>query len=193
MKNRNLIIIAFILVALLQLYVPASMVYEREDIMASGKEFRFRTAPVDPNDPFRGKYISLQYQENNIEVKNASDWTDNETVYVIIAAGKDGYAGIQSVSKEEPSGKQDYVKAKVEYVTNDRPFNLFIRYPFDIFYMEESKAPVAEKVYRQTTLDTNQVAYGLVIVKNGEAVIKDVVIDGTSISKVAKEQKARKK
>ena len=60
---------------------------------------------------------------------------------------------------------------------------LLIEFPFDRFYMEESKAYDAELTYNRTLPDTSQVAYALVNIKNGESVLKDVMINGISISR----------
>ncbi|HMB62545.1 MAG TPA: hypothetical protein VKN36_05700, partial [Eudoraea sp.] len=59
-------------------------------------------------------------------------------------------------------------------------------YPFDRFYMEESKANEAELTYRQSQRDTSKITYALVRIKNGEAVLKDVMIDGISIRELVK-------
>lgn len=190
MNNKKLFLIAFILVALAQLFVPAKMIWNREVILSTGKEYRFKTAPIDPTDPFRGKYITLQYSENRIQVPQGSEWSSNETVYVLLKKDANGFASIESVSKEKPKTNLDFVKAKVGYLTNE-VHNLIIQYPFDRFYMEESKAPIAESVYAEATLDTTKVAYALVRIKNGEAVLKDVLIDGITIQQLAKIRKKK--
>ena len=74
MKNKNIIIILFLLVALAQLFVPAQMIYNQEDILDTGKLVKFQCEPIDPNDPFRGKYITLNFKENRIKVKNFKNW-----------------------------------------------------------------------------------------------------------------------
>ena len=54
--------------------------------------------------------------------------------------------------------------------------------PFDRFYMEESKAPKAEKVYNAANSDQRKETYALVYIKDGTAVLNDVIIDGQSIA-----------
>ncbi|MCP3932456.1 MAG: GDYXXLXY domain-containing protein, partial [Bacteroidetes bacterium] len=65
---------------------------------------------------------------------------------------------------------------------------LTIAYPFDRFYMEESKADDAEDIYREFQRDNRRAAYALVNIKEGKAVLKDVLIDGISIRELAKER-----
>ncbi|MGE5317415.1 MAG: GDYXXLXY domain-containing protein [Chloroflexota bacterium] len=149
--------------------------------MNQGTLYKFMTAPVDPNDPFRGKYIALTFQENVVELKNKEEWTMGETIYIGLTTDNNGYAKIESVSKEMPAGHPDVIKAKVRYVREDGPRELIIDDPFDRYYMEESKAAEAEITYRQLLADTSKVTYALVSVKEGEAVLNDVQIDGISL------------
>jgi uncharacterized membrane-anchored protein len=186
MNSKKLILTAFILMALAQWYVPANMILDREAVLSSGKEFKFRTAPIDPSDPFRGKYITLSFRENHFPVPDDANWIRGEDVYVLLSTDKEGYARIQSVSKEKPHKNVDFVTAKVGYVTTNGDKNLLVEYPFDRFYMEESKAYDAEQVYLRSLSDTTKVTYALVNTWNGKAVLKDVRIDGTSIKELVK-------
>jgi uncharacterized membrane-anchored protein len=184
MNNRKLILVAFFAVALVQLYIPAKMILDREKILSSGRELKFRAAPVDPNDPFRGKFIVLNFVNNTIDIQGKNEWKMNEPIYVILSDGPDGFAEIKSVSKEKPSGNQDFVKAKVGNLMFDDDKKLTIEYPFQRFYMEETKAPLAEREYNKASLDSTRTTWALVSIKDGEAVLKDVMIDGVSIGKL---------
>ena len=187
MNNKKIVILVFILVALVQIYVPAKIIIDRAIVLNSGKEFKFRTAPIDPSDPFRGKYIDLYFNDNSVGIQNNKDWVNGETVFVLLATDSNGFAKLTSVSKNKPSGAQDYLIAKAGYV-NYNDSKLAIEFPFDRFYMEESKAFDAELAYRRISRDTNQVAYAVVNIKNGESVLKDVMIDGISIKEIVKQQ-----
>ena len=186
MISKKIVLIVFVLVALAQLYVPAKMIWNREDILATGIEFKFRTAPVDPHDPFRGKYIDLNYEENTFTVSKAEGWLIGESIFVILTTDSSGFAKIESVSKRKPASNVNFIKTKVRYVFMRDSTELTIDYPFDRFYMEESKAYDAEVTYRDTQRDTSINTYALVSVKNGEAVLKDVLIDGTPIREIVK-------
>ena len=59
MSTKIIVIIAFIFMVFAQWYVPSKMILDREDILKNGEEFKFLTQPIDPSDPFRGKYITL--------------------------------------------------------------------------------------------------------------------------------------
>lgn len=143
MNSKRILLIAFLLVALAQLAIPVKMIWDREEVLDHGTLYKFRTAPVDPNDPFRGKYIALTFRDNTVEITDGEEWTVGETIYVSLTTDSNGYAKIDFLSKEMPSGQPDVMKAKVRYVTDDQPRKLIIDYPFDRFYMEESKAKEA--------------------------------------------------
>jgi uncharacterized membrane-anchored protein len=184
MNNKKLLLTALVIVALLQLYFPAKMIIDRENVLNTGKEFKFKTAPIDPNDPFRGKYITLVFKENSFDVHLDSNWTYNESVFVILTADEQGFSKIKSVSREKPADNQDFIKAKVTHVSHNGSYRLFIEYPFNRFYMEESKAYDAELLYRRSLPDTTQKIYALVNIKEGDAVLKDVRINDISIREI---------
>lgn len=189
MINRKQVLFFFILVALAQLYVPAKMIFDREDVLETGTEYKFKTAPIDPSDPFRGKYITLNYVNNSINVKDDGSWVDGETVYVTFFADDNGFADIDNISKEKPSNTQNFLKTKSRliYPNEMDPYvKLVIDYPFDRFYMGEFKANDAEKAYSRSLQDTTRVTYALVVIKNGDAVLKDVLIDGISIEEIVR-------
>ena len=177
---------AFILMALVQLFVPAKMIWDREDVLNDGVEHKFKTAPIDPNDPFRGKYITLSYTNNTFETAKEIDFASGSIVYVCFDTDDEGFSKIKSVSDEKPTDNLDYLKTKARVFTINETKKLTIDYPFDRFYMEESKAYDAEIMYRQTQRDTSSTTYALVYLKNGDAVLRDVLINGISIREIVK-------
>ncbi len=189
MSNRKMVILGFVLVVLAQLYVPAIMIMDRENILKTGKEFRFKTAPVDPNDPFRGKFVYLQYEADTVQVDYNKEWKINEEIFISLDIDKQGFVYITSASKEEPSSDEDFLKVKVRNIPDNSNKILTIEYPFDRFYLEESKASNAEQQYIKAQQDTTNLTYALVNIKNGNAVLKDVLINGVSISKIAENKR----
>lgn len=90
------------------------------------------------------------------------------------------------MSRARPTDGADFIEAQVWYVSESDPRRLMIDYPFDRYYMEESKAQEAEDTHRRAQRDTTRITYALVSVKNGDAVVKDILIDGISISEIVK-------
>ncbi|MEO1260343.1 MAG: GDYXXLXY domain-containing protein [Bacteroidota bacterium] len=186
MNYKKLSVAAFMLTCLAQLYVPGKMILDREDVLKTGIEYKFRTEPVDPNDPFRGKYIVLGFQDNTFEVPANSEIDDRSTVYLQFENDAEGFAQIKDVMLSAPP-HDDFLMTTVLYSTTTMKTGkkkLNIYYPFDRYYMEEYKAPQAEETYREANRDTSSVTYALVNIKNGEAVLKDVVINEESIKDI---------
>lgn len=183
MLNKNILFVIFLIVVIVQLFVPAKIIYDSEDILADGKEFKFRTAPIDPIDPLRGKYIFLQFKENSINVNNSNDWANGETIFVSFENDENGFAKIKSIHKEKPEATIDFVKSKITMVFQNK---VTVIYPFDRYYMEETKAGKAEIIYNNSIIDTNKITYALVSVKNGNAIIKNIYIDEIPITEYIK-------
>lgn len=187
MLNKKLLIPVFIIVLLLQWYVPASMILEREKVLGSGKAYKIRTAPVDPNDPFRGKYVSLDFRQNRFpasaELKR--DLTPGDPLYLIPSTDKDGFFVIDTLLKIPPVNQKDYLEVSFAYL-GENGKDLIFHYPFDRFYMEEYKAPRAEQTYSSAMKDTSALTYALVRIWNGTGVVEDVMINDSSLIELAK-------
>ncbi len=182
---KNYTIIAFVVLALVQLFVPLKMILDREDVLELGQAFKFKTAPVDPNDPFRGKYINLRFEANQFPITQTDEWIMNQEVFVHLATNAEGYAQIEDVTKTPPETSVPYVQARISSIA---PNVLFLEYPFDRYYMEESKAYDAEQLYRESLSDTLNTTYALVHIKEGEAVLADVMVNETPIKEAVKKQ-----
>lgn len=189
MNYSKLIFPLFIVVALIQLFVPTKMILDRESILANGKEYKFKTAPIDPTDPFRGKYITLNFSERSISLDTTENWKRDETIYVHLAEDQEGFAKIQGISKKKPSKEIGFVKAKVKYTRRHADQTIQITYPFERYYMEESKAYDAERfTRRRIQTDSNQVVYAVVRILEGESVLQNVMVNGKKIETLVKEQ-----
>jgi len=190
MKISNKLLIAgFVLTALAQIAVPAKMMYDCEMTERHGTEYKFRTRPIDPTDPFRGKYITL-YFDNTVYVKDTI-WTGERDAYVYIANDADGFAKVTNVSYSRIDSKKDHFKAKVWGYNG----MLHIDLPFDRYYMEEGKAYEAELAYRDYSRGDSlkKPAYAVVAIKDGHSVLKDVIVDGKPIRDYVLEQREIKK
>ena len=188
MKTKSLILPAFALLVLVQLYVPASMIWERETILQAGEAFKFRTAPIDPYDPFRGRYVSLAFEDTEFAVPEGQDWRYGQEVFVTLEKDKDDFAQVLAISDTEPRGSA-YVRASVSNLYDTGAGKrVMIQYPFDRFYMDEFKAYEAELGYREAQRDTTQIAYALVRIKDGESVLENVFVNEVPLAEVARQR-----
>lgn len=186
--SNKLLIVGFILTALAQIAIPSKIVYDCEMTERHGTEYKFRTQPIDPTDPFRGKYITLNF-DDVVHVKDTA-WARDRDAYIYIANDADGFAKVTNVSYSPIDSKKDYFRAKVW--SHDGMVN--IDFPFDRYYMEEGKAYEAELAYREYSRDDSlkKPAYAVVAVKDGHSVLKDVIVDDKPIREYVLEQRAVK-
>jgi uncharacterized membrane-anchored protein len=176
MKTKY-IVTAFALTAMLQLFAPLKLVYNSEMTARYGTVYKFKTQPIDPSDPFRGKYVSLNFEVSQYQTKQK--WITDEELYVVVGKDSLGYAKITNVLTTEPATGSNYLKAKAGMYYDGL---LHIDLPFNQFYMEEGKAQEAEDGYRKYNLQDNaEPAYATVAIKNGNAVITNVIVNGLPI------------
>jgi uncharacterized membrane-anchored protein len=178
MKAKSLLFL-FGLAVLLQLAVPASMILKREHALTHGRAFKFRTAPVDPYDAFRGRFVALGFDPSHVRVAPDHDFRRNETVHALLAEDAEGYALFSGISRSRPLA-EPYLDLKIQNVLGG---DIYLRPPFDRFYMEESEAPDAERAYRQNSVRSNRNAYVQVRIEKGFGVIEDLYVDDTPIRK----------
>ncbi len=180
---RKLLTIALFIVFAAQLLVPAQMIHEQENTLITGTSYKFKTRPIDPTDPFRGKYITLNYELNSFQTDE--DWSNySGNVFVYLTTDAEGFAMVKRVSKTPLDFDEDYIIAKSNYNYGKTvQFNL----PFNRFYMNEYKAYDAEISVRTAQRDTTKICYGLVYVKDGTAVLDNVFIDDIPIQKFVNE------
>ena len=185
MKKITLILLS--ITFLFQWFVPFNMIMQQEHILKEGTPFKFKTQPIDPNDPFRGKFVVLNYKANRFEIADDAQWVRGEPVFVKIQNDDAGFAEISGLEKVEPIDDNHYVKATINRVWGKNPVQVSISYPFERFYMEESKAPKAEAMFRDLWRDSSATVYGLVVVHQGSAALEDVLVDGVSIKEAVLE------
>ncbi|WP_272024069.1 GDYXXLXY domain-containing protein [Olleya namhaensis] len=110
MKTIYLFIL-FVVLASIQLSVPAAMVFKNQSVLNSGTAYKFKTRPIDPTDPFRGKYITLSFDMNNAVTTDAL-WQNGSDIYVYLNTDSLGYAAVKSVSPFKTNTNDDFVIAQ---------------------------------------------------------------------------------
>lgn len=172
MKKR-LLIALFIIAALLQFAIPLSMICKYEKVLRKGEVFRFETAPVDPHDPFRGKYVTLNIK-NDMVNNPGGLFKYGDEVFLTVANREDGFAYFSKASKERPE-TSNYYKTYCEWEDIQ---GIHVKINFDRYYMNEDKAPAAERRYNNAVRDSKNKSWVLVRIMDGTAVIEDLFING---------------
>ena len=161
--------------------VPIGQIRKYENVLQTGQIYRFRTAPVDPYDAFRGKFVALSYANTAAPIKNGDTLSFGSVAYVSLTRDGNGFAVFRELSLNPPV-TGDYVRVECRNIERDHTAHF--RLPFDRLFMEENKAPQAELAYRRfdnRRAQTQIPAYVSVRVKNGRGVIEDLYINDEPI------------
>jgi uncharacterized membrane-anchored protein len=180
MKHWRLIV--FALVACAQLAVPASLIWKRERTLRQGSVWKFRTAPVDPVDAFRGRYISLEFEAEGQEISPPENVGYGQTVFVTLRWNAEGFAEIDQVLPQRLGGN-DFVEAELKGKT--------ISLPFDKYWVTERDAPAAEAAYRAQSRRDKRNAFVTVRVFRGDAALEQLYLDGQPLGEYLRANAAR--
>ena len=177
--SRTMRLFLFFGLMVLQWAIPGKMLLSRQEVLEKGTLFRFETRPFDPVDPFRGKYITLNFAHERVYNKAADSlWKENPRVFLRFKTDAQGFARIASVSKKRPESVTDYLEAELQSTYGD---SMEVSFPFNRFYMEEFKAGPAERTFRELQGKKGIKTWAEVRIFEGEAVLTDVKIQGKSL------------
>jgi len=190
--------------AALLVAIPLYMTLSSEDILANGKLYKFRLQGGDPFDPFRGKYLRLNYAFDELPIDEKVKV--GEEVYTSITVDNEGFAHLSKAYKKPPV-KGDYLKTKVVasswdnsgFRTGRRRFSLrrrrlmerdngksyvVIAIPNNMrkYFINEDYAQQGEDVLR-AEMDN---AYVGIRVLDGECRMEDIYIDKMPLMKYLK-------
>jgi uncharacterized membrane-anchored protein len=178
MKRSTLLLV---LMAVAQLGVLAWTILGQERILKQGEVFLFKTAPIDPRDPFRGEYVRLDLEAEE------GPWPHPDTtlafgaprLYARLGTDAEGFARITALHLEPPTDGP-YLKVKAMWWGGEDIPRIML--PFDRYYLQEGDGPKAEKLLRpqwnNSTWTEALPAHAVVRVLDGEAAVADLIVDG---------------
>ena len=163
------------LVFLAQLAIPSSMIIKHERVVREGKEIKFQTYPVDPYDPFLGRYVQIGYEETTAPLPPTAGNSWKQKMYAVLDTDANGFVVVKSLSKTVPQEKT-YLAVNI----SPQKDNLCsVYWPQNRYYMSEKAAPQAEVVYRNRNRESK--AYVKMRVLDGIGVITGLYIDNKPI------------
>ncbi len=176
--KKKILIISILIVAIVQLAVPASMIAGRQRTLREGTAYKFRTAPVDPYDAFRGRYVAISVERATVngDLSRRSRHS-RDRAFATLVPDSNGYAVVSSVSREAPASG-DFIRVKAWTMASNQVQVIF---PIERFYLPEDEAPAAESAYRRASSRGQRNAEVVVRVRKGDLVIEDLLIEGTPI------------
>lgn len=178
MKDGRLILILLALVFLAQWLVPVSMILGREQVLKHGTEVRFRVEPVDPYDPFRGRYVRINV---NPVADESVEWADGlkrgESAFAMFEPDAEGFAHARSVLRERPETGL-YLEGKVNW-----PRTRSLDLGLTRYYMNERMAPATERLVADRLRQDADIHITVRILE-GESVITGLYVDGVPVEDI---------
>jgi hypothetical protein len=194
MNSKKLLLTAFILVALAQLFIPWQMISKQAGIAETGTEFKFKTefkinrANNRAGSSLGGKYIWLQFAENHIKIADKKEWEENQSAYVLFSMDSAGFAKIKSVTKDKPINSSDWVRARTMIYWKDST-SLQLIYPFNNYYIEDTNPKDIDAIINKELNDSLKINYLKVRIKENQFIIKDLLIDGVPFKEIVRNSK----
>lgn len=170
MKSARLLL--FALLAAAQLAVPAYMIARQQITLREGRVFKLRTAPVDPYDAFRGRYVALRFDAGSLP--STEPWKQGQRAFAILGEGGDGFAKVERLVAEPAPGANDAIPVTIGWANR-------LNFPFERYYLEESVAPQAEKAYQTANRRESQNAWVTIRVRDAYAALEELFIEGKPI------------
>ena len=177
MTRRCVVLGLFALLALGQIGVPVAMIVQRERVISHGRPFKFRTAPVDPFDALRGRYVALYFEVDFVPEVEGVKFVRGRRVYALIEEDAEGFARLTRLVEDRPEGDA-YMRVEVGYTYDGK---VHVDLPFDRYYLEEDIAPEAEKAYWEHRREGKRDAYVIVRVWRGDAALEELYVGGKPI------------
>lgn len=165
----------FALVALAQLGAAGFAIVKHERTLADGERFLFRVAPVDPEDPFRGRYLQLGFPAATVQ--GTPPVGAYEHVYAILDRDPEGFARVARLVAEPPRGAP-YLSTRIAWTG---PARVQIDLPFARYYEEESIAREADLALAEHTRQGGAGAHVAVRVLAGHAVLEELYLGGVPL------------
>lgn len=204
-KISLFLLFIFIGVMLVQILVPANIIFKQEIILNQGKSYKMKLNPVDPVDMFRGNYAILNFAENKIELSASEflEFSAKKYVYAIYAQDKAGFLKLSKLKSSQPEGANIFIKTRLENIylellekcrpkktvaeqknspscdKNNHKHIAVLNYSFDRFYLKESKAKKIDSLF--ANLNKTHSAYALIRIKDGLVALEDLIIDQRSV------------
>lgn len=173
---KSIKLILFLLIVIAQLSVPATMVIRHEYTSNKGIELKFAVIPVDPVNPYMGRYVTMQFEKTLANPTDES-YRKGEKAWVTIRLDEHGFAHPVSLLKDMPA---DSIAVPVT-INSDPATRRTIpyEYTFEQYFMNEDKAQKVESRLRNSgrQRDANDV-YLSVYVNGGVVSVNGLFIDG---------------
>lgn len=164
--------IIFFVFALVLIAVPIYIIFSSEAILEKGHQHKLHLEGYDPFDPFRGKYLMLNYDFSS---PCEEGMKEGDNGYVVLEKDETGFSHFAMVTFQKPN-HSDYVKCKVKYVYDNKAEIEVAN--IGKYFINEAKAKSAEDLLVEAVQGNSEGAYAIIRVLDGECRLEEVYIKG---------------
>lgn len=179
-QTAKLRLTVLVLLLLAALWYPVQKIRFYEFPAVPPQEFRFRVAGVDPYDPLRGHYITLDIKTPELETE---DFNYHPYRYAVLGRDKDDFAIVTELSEQHdpnrPSLQISYRGITRKWQGNQRlekGTHRFI-FPFTRYFLNEKNAFTADELLRKA----KQAELLVLVYPDGNYAVKELLIDGKPV------------
>lgn len=146
MNRTQLRIALWIVLGLAQVSVPVWMIQREEHTLSLGTTLRFRLAPYDPADPFRGRYMNLRFEAEDKDYSAPAqlDLSGKQELHAVLDVDAEGFAIIRELSLQKPQGPYLRLPRENWHESGPGAKRVSVTLPFKRFYLNENKAHAVE-------------------------------------------------
>lgn len=168
MKSKKIIFIVF---ALIILCIPAYLIFSSEDVLANGHQHKLRLQGYDPFDPFRGKYLRLNYEDR---MPCDSALNEGDLAYIIFEQDSLGFSYFSKALVNKPE-HDNYMTAPVMSIYEGKAQIMLDN--ITKYFINESKATQAETILQDFTRARPNDIYAAIRVLDGEVRLEDIFVE----------------
>ena len=144
-------------------------------ILSGDEEVFLKIRPADPRDPFRGDYITFQYDISRIKgsfFDSSEKIKYGDKIYIPLLKRKNYHVAANRISKNKPDTGM-FIKGTVNDIRQkgDSLDEVFVSYGIEEYFIPENSG-------RNVNFNGQNTFAKVVLDKNGNAVLKNVYVNG---------------
>ena len=191
MNVKNWPLILFVLGSIFQWYILSGWISRSEQVISKGIYAKIPCRQVDPIDPFRGAYLTVNPDPAVFEFDDSLQYMQGQEIWVNYSCYTDdvcSYYSIQQIdqSPEMPVHLRCKISSVYPYRKDDASHSSFtgtIEYPISRFYFNEKLSDDITDRYNKALRDTAQkVLAGIYVTEDGRAILEGIWLGDTRLT-----------
>ena len=191
MKQSDLIrLVCYVFAFAFILFHPLRTVLKFSFPASKGVAVRFRITAYDPYDPMRGRYVRLNLRDASrvrLPKKNRDlGFRAGQPVFAVLDITRPAIIDLVAERKDVPPGRfflpvqyQWFIKDWDQKKKKSLKTGIHtVKLPFERFYLNEKKAPEAERLLQQRNSKAELI---VIVYPDGIYRVKDLIVNGRNV------------